>query len=159
MPAPLGNSNAKDNDGGRPTKYKSEYTSFAQKCCELGSTDVDLADALNVGVTTINQWKLSHPEFCEALKSGKAVADDRVERALYHKAVGYTFDTVKIFQYEGQPVIVPYREHVPPDTTACIFWLKNRRRDQWRDKQDMEHSGTVTLETLVLGSMKKELET
>ena len=46
---------------------------------------------------------------------------------------------MKIFQYEGSPVVVPYREHVAPDTTACIFWLKNRRRNEWRDVHKHEH--------------------
>jgi hypothetical protein len=50
--------------------------------------------------------------------------------------VGYSYDTEKIFVYEGEPVRVPYVEHVPPDTTACIFWLKNRRKDLWRDRFD-----------------------
>ncbi len=84
-------------------------------------------------------WRFTHADFCRALKDGKAYADDRVERALYQKAVGFEHDTVKIMQYEGNPVIVPYREKVAPDTTACIFWLKNRRRKEWRDKVEVEH--------------------
>lgn len=139
---------------GRPTVYKTDYPEQARKLCELGATDVEMADFFEVDVATFYRWKNIHLEFCEALKLGKAASDDRVERSLYHKATGYTFDAEKIFQYEGAEVRVPYREHVPPDTTACIFWLKNRRRDQWRDKQDVEHSGTVSLEQLVTESMQ-----
>ena len=54
---------------------------------------------------------------------------------------GYTHDAVKIFQHQGEPVRVPYREHVPPDTTAAIFWLKNRRPEEWRDRHNHEISG------------------
>lgn len=62
---------------------------------------------------------------------------------MYHKAVGYSYDTTKIFMPAGakEPVYAPYREHVPPDTTACIFWLKNRRPAQWRDKIQQELAG------------------
>lgn len=94
---------------------------------------------------TIYRWKIEHDEFCQALKGGKAAADERVERSLFAKATGYTFDAVKIFQYEGSPVEVPYREHVPPDTTAAIFWLKNRKPTEWRDKLDLNHSGGLDL--------------
>src|SRR5690606_5859616 len=81
-----------------------------------------------------------HEEFCQALKEAKAEADRRVEASLYHRAVGYSFDAVKIFMPAGAraPVHAPYREHVPPDTTAAIFWLKNRQPEGWRDKREME---------------------
>ena len=115
----------------------------AKKLCNLGATDEQLADFFEVSINTIGNWQRSHPEFLEALKAGKDFADDRVERSLYQKAVGYTFDAVKILQYEGQPVVVPYREHVPPSDTACIFWLKNRRRAEWRDKSDLAVEGEI----------------
>jgi hypothetical protein len=122
---------------GRPSSYKSEYAEQAAKLCLLGATDADLADFFGVSDRTIYRWQIEFPEFCQALKAAKAQADDRVERSLYHRAVGYTFDAVKIFQYEGAPVQVPYREHVPPDTTAMIFWLKNRRCNEWRDRREL----------------------
>lgn len=127
----------------RPKKYKNEFVGVAAKACELGATDADLAEMFDVSIRTINYWKTTEPEFAIALKLGKTAADDRVERSLYHKAVGYTFDAVKIFMPAGRdnPVYAPYKEHIPPDTTAAIFWLKNRRKDDWRDKQEHEHTG------------------
>jgi hypothetical protein len=127
----------------RPTAFKPEYIEQAAKLCKLGATDVDLADFFKVSINTIGNWKASNAGFLGALKGGKNEADDRVERSLYQRALGYTSDAVKIFMPAGakEPVIVPYREHVPPDTTAAIFWLKNRRRDEWRDKLDHEHTG------------------
>jgi hypothetical protein len=83
-----------------------------------------------------------HPAFGEALKLGKKESDERVERSLYQKAIGYSYDAVKIFLPYGSttPIYAPDIEHVPPDTTACIFWLKNRQPDQWRDAWQLEHS-------------------
>lgn len=121
---------------GRPTKYKPEYADQAAKLCKLGATNPDLADFFNVGITTVERWIAAHPEFREALVAGKDEADARVERSLYQKAVGYQFDTVKIFMPAGanEPVYAPYREIIPPSDTACIFWLKNRKPEEWRDK-------------------------
>lgn len=122
---------------GRPTSYKPEFAAQAEKLCRLGATDVEIADFFGVTSRAINLWKERHPEFVQSLKAGKEAADERVERSLYHRAIGYSFDAVKIFQHQGEAVVVPYREHVPPDTTACIFWLKNRRSADWRDKTDV----------------------
>jgi hypothetical protein len=74
--------------------------------------------------------------------SGKAEADSRVERSLYQRAVGYSYDAVKIFMPAGakKPVYAPYREHVPPDVTACIFWLKNRDPAHWREAWQVDHA-------------------
>ena len=132
---------------GRPTAYKPEFAAQAAKLCEMGATDSEIAGFFEVHVATVYRWQAAHPEFCDALKTGKEVANERVERSLYHKAVGYTFESVKIFMPAGheKPVYAPYREHVPPDTTAAIFWLKNRRPDDWRDKQQHEHTGAIAI--------------
>lgn len=122
---------------GRPTDYKPEYVEQARKLCELGATDVELADFFDVSIRTIANWQAAHSEFLQALKAGKDVADNRVERSLYHKAVGYTFESEKIFQFQGEIVRTQTREHVPPSDTAMIFWLKNRRKDDWRDRQEV----------------------
>jgi hypothetical protein len=128
---------------GRPTAYKAEFVGQVAKLCNLGATDEDLADFFNVSIRTIASWKVEHSEFLHALKAGKEAADDRVERSLYARATGYSYDAVKIFMPAGapKPVYAKYREHAPPDATSAIFWLKNRRRDEWRDKLDHEHTG------------------
>ena len=121
---------------GRPTEYKKEYDEQAEKLCKLGAIDVELADFFNVSEQTINTWKKKHPTFLESIKRGKEIADMEVANSLYKKATGYTTDDVKIFQYEGMPVKVPYIKEYQPDTTSIIFWLKNRRPDKWRDKTE-----------------------
>lgn len=132
---------------GRPTKYRPDYAKQAEKLCKLGATDADLADFFEVNTTTIWRWQSAHEEFCNALKAAKAEADERVERSLYQRALGFEMDSVKIFMPSGaeEPVYAPYREKIAPDTTAAIFWLKNRRPDQWRDKREHEHSGDVNV--------------
>lgn len=121
---------------GRPSSFKPEYVDQARKLCKLGATDVELADFFGVSVTTIKNWQSEHDEFLSALKAGKEQADDRVERSLYHRATGYTYDSEKVFQFQGEVIRAPIREHVPPDTTAAIFWLKNRRKAEWRDRTE-----------------------
>lgn len=128
---------------GRPTEYREAYAEGARKLARLGATDEEVADFFGVNVSTIYRWKNAHQAFCEALKVGKDEADDRVQRALYHKAVGYEQDAVKIFMPAGAeaPVYAPYKERFAPDTTAAIFWLKNRRPNEWRDVNRQELTG------------------
>lgn len=128
---------------GRPSSFKPEFVEQAKKLCALGATDVELADFFKVSINTIGNWKAQHPDFLGALKLGKEAADERVSTSLYQRAMGYTHEAVKIFMPAGakKPVLVPYREHVPPDTTAMIFWLKNRRPAEWRERSHVEHTG------------------
>ena len=131
---------------GRPTKYKKEYNEQVYKLCLLGATDKQLADFFNVDESTINRWKESEPEFCESLKSGKEEADATIAQSLYNRAKGYVAPDIITATFNGQITdIQKVEKHYPPDTTAAIFWLKNRQPRQWRDKQDIEHSGEVKM--------------
>lgn len=127
---------------GRPTKYKEEYNELAYKFCLLGATDERLAEFFNVDVSTINNWKIDFPDFFESIKKGKEVADAQVAQSLFKKATGYEHDAVKIFNDQGSPMIVDYVEKFAPDTTAAIFWLKNRQPALWRDKQEVDLSSS-----------------
>lgn len=100
----------------RPEKWKDEYLTITQHACKLGATDKDLSEMLNISLRTIYNWRSSKPDFAEALQVAKDHADNRVERALYQLAI------------EG-------------NVTAQIFWLKNRRRVDWRDKHEIEQTG------------------
>lgn len=128
---------------GQPTAYRSEYAQQAYKLCLLGATDKDLASFFSVSEATINNWKQAHHDFLESLKGGKEQADANVAKSLYRRALGYSHDAVKILAVAngnnmGSSVEqVPYIERYPPDTTAAIFWLKNRRPDVWRDKHEV----------------------
>jgi hypothetical protein len=122
---------AKEN--GRPTKYKKEYNEQAAKLCKLGATDVQLADFFNVTEKTLNNWKSEHPSFLQSLKKGKVFSDDKVEMALYDRAIGYHYDEIKEEQSEDGMKRTVTTKRIQ-DNTAAIFWLKNRRPEQWREK-------------------------
>jgi hypothetical protein len=127
---------------GRPTKYKKEYDEQAYKLCLLGCTDAELSDFFEIDEATINRWKKSHPTFCESIKRGKKIADAEVGERLYQRAMGYDDpDAVYFSNFQGKVTETPYTKHYPPDPTSMIFWLKNRQRGKWRDKQSHEHSG------------------
>ncbi len=131
---------------GRPSDYRPEFVAQAEKLCRLGATDIELADFFNVDVRSIYRWAQAHDAFCQALKAGKDACDDRVERSLYNRAIGYTHEAVKIFMpaNAAAPVYAPYREHVPPDVGAASLWLRNRRAEAWKDKREVAHSGRIS---------------
>lgn len=125
----------------RPSKFKPEFIAQAEKLCRLGATDIEVADFFEVDVRTLYRWKGENEEFCQALKAGKDVSDERVERSLFSRATGYEHDEVDIKVIGGAVVQTPIRKFYPPDTTAAIFWLKNRRPAEWRDKVEQELTG------------------
>ena len=131
---------------GRPSLYKTEYAQQAEKLCALGATERELADFFGISMAGFTKWKTLHPDLVASLKIGRTSSDERVERRLYNRAVGYTYDDEKIFCFQGQIIKEPIKVHVAPDTTAQIFWLKNRRPDAWRDvhKHEVGRAGEFT---------------
>ena len=103
---------------------------------------IDEQIAYNIGITreTLSQWKNKYSDISDALKKGKEVVDRQVENALLKRALGYEYDEITT-EYGKETKRVT--KQVVPDTTAQIFWLKNRKPDQWRDKRDIEHSGEI----------------
>lgn len=145
---------------GRPSSYREEFAEQAYKLCLLGATDKEMADFFQVSEQTLNAWKGERPEFIESITRGKVYADANVAERMYQRAMGYSHEAVKIFMPAGatQPVYAPYTEHYPPDTPAASLWLRNRQSARWRDKQEHEHSGTLTLEQMVVQSMAPKAE-
>lgn len=125
----------------RPTKFKQEFIAQAEKLCKLGATDMELADFFEVDVRTLQRWKAESEEFCHSIKVAKEVADDRVERSLFARANGYEHDEVDIRVVGGAIVKTPVRKYYAPDTTAAIFWLKNRKPKEWRETKAVELTG------------------
>lgn len=126
---------------GRPSKYKPEYVEQAAKLCELGATDAQLADVFDVSVSTVSLWKVQHAEFSDALRVAKDKADQLVEQSLFRRATGYECDEVDIRVVGGEVIQTQIRKLYPPDTTAAIFWLKNRKPEQWRETKAVELTG------------------
>ena len=149
--------------GGRPSKYNKDFhPKLARLLAEKGLTDKQMAEELGIVESTFHKWKKDYIEFSESLKSAKEEPDQKVERSLFERATGYVNkNAVKIFMPANaeEPVYAPYEEHVAPDVTACIFWLKNRRPDRWRDKQELGLSGELTVKKHDLSKLTdKELE-
>lgn len=108
-----------------------------------GLIDEQIAENAGITPSTLYEWKKKYPDISEAIKKGKEVVDIQVENALLKRALGYSHKETKTEETaDGDKVTVTVKE-VVPDTTAQIFWLKNRRPDKWRDKQDIEHSGQI----------------
>ncbi|QZY56698.1 DNA-packaging protein [Crassaminicella profunda] len=115
-----------------------------------GLTDEQIAHNLGIAVSTFYEYKKKHSEFSEALKKGKTVVDIEVENALLKRALGYKYNEVtqelKINSKTGEAELVVTKvitKEVQPDTTAEIFWLKNRKPAVWRDKVVQELEGEV----------------
>lgn len=124
----------------RPTDYRQEYAEQAHKLCLLGFTDKQLAVFFDVNESTINRWKQKYPEFCKSIKSGKVVADAQVTESLFNRATGIEVTEVEVRDDGKKKVKRVTKRPIPPDTTAQIFWLKNRQPELWRDKPTVENS-------------------
>jgi hypothetical protein len=117
---------------GRPSPYKPDFARIAERLCRNGATDIEVADILGISVRTFYRWCLLHDEFTAAVRTGKDAADDRVERALYQRAVGYDYTAEKIVTPKGGgPVVMFYTMHVPADVRAAMHWLAIRRPTPW----------------------------
>lgn len=136
--------------GGRPSKY---HTHVEPKLLQVaawardGLTDADMCKNLDIGKDAFIDYKKQYPELTDALKRNKEVADIIIENELYEKAKGkvMVLNKVKVL---NDGTLIDYQEEtfIPGDTTAQIFWLKNRKPKEWRDKQEIEHSGSLDVD-------------
>lgn len=120
---------------GRPSVYDPEYhPHHAFKFCLLGCTDEELARSFDISESTVALWKNEHEAFMNSIIAGRDQADANVAYSLYHRATGYSHTAEKVqWTKDGEELRADYVERFPPDTASAIFWLKNRRRLQWRD--------------------------
>lgn len=133
-----------------------------------GTIDEDIARKLGVAYSTFREYVKKYPALAAALKRGKEVADIEVENALFKRAIGYAYDEVTreartvLDEETGKPKVIMVEtkrvtKEVQPDVTAQIFWLKNRRPDKWRDRQDINHSGNMEINNPLQGLTTDEL--
>jgi len=138
-----------------------------------GLTLEQIAHNCGCSLTTIKDWRNKYPAISAALKKGRDVADIEVENALHRKALGYTVEVRKTFKVkrveynentgkrisEVEELMTALDEvHIPADTTAQIFWLKNRRPEQWRDKQpENDREGANEVRVSFGGGAEEEL--
>ena len=99
-----------------------------------GLTDEQIAKNIGINRTTLYDWKKKETNIADALKKGKEVIDFEVENALLKRALGYEYEEET---YENGILTKKVKKQVAPDTTAQIFWLKNRKKEQWREKVEV----------------------
>ena len=125
-----------------------------------GLTDEQIAKNIGIATSTFYEWKKKEIEFSEALKKGKEIVDFEVENALLKKALGYTI-TIKEEKLDKDGCVHTLEKdvHIPPDTTAQIFWLKNRKPDKWRDKViDTENEKEIANASDILIKIRKTVD-
>ena len=144
----------KKHPGGRPrVPYdKKLHPIVAMLHFAGGGTVQALVELLGVSKDTLYRWKRDHKEFCESWARGVSDPTAKVMGALYKRAIGYEEDAVKIMQYEGAPVIVPYTKKYPPDVTAALRWLYNHDPEHWKEKQEVH----VTTDNIDIGLPPEE---
>nr|DAR56490.1 MAG TPA: terminase small subunit [Caudoviricetes sp.] len=124
-----------------------------------GLTDEQIAKNLGIGIRTFYEYKEKYPQFSQSLKRGKEVVDTEVENALLKRALGYTYDEETYEELsDGTSKSKTVTKHIPGDTTAQIFWLKNRKPGVWRDKTAVEHSGEIKGNNPFAGLSTEELK-
>ena len=124
-----------------------------------GLTDEQIAKNLGIGIRTFYEYKEKYPQFSQSLKRGKEVVDTEVENALLKRALGYTYDEETYEELsDGTSKSKVVTKHIPGDTTAQIFWLKNRKPGVWRDKTAVEHSGEIKGNNPFTGLSTEELK-
>jgi hypothetical protein len=145
----------------RPTNFSEALQKTIMQLAEDGFTDVQIATRIGVCEKTFYIWKNKYPELRTSLGEAKDIPDDLVEATLFQKAIGYKHEAVKIFfdPKSMQTVEHKYIEHYPPDTTAAIFWLKNRRPESWRDKIELKHEDVASMTDDELVDIIREVAT
>ncbi|MEB7723398.1 transposase [Mammaliicoccus fleurettii] len=155
----------------RRTKYDTHVQPRLEEIeawCRDGLIDEDISKLLGVAYSTFKEYKKNKPALLDALKRNKAIADIRVEESLYNKATSKTIKKMvpiklkRTYVEDGYVLAEEYiemvevEEEIPPDTTAMIFWLKNRKPTEWRDKRDVEHSGEMTTNVNNMNNLSEE---
>lgn len=150
----------------RPSGYDPAVTPLLAKYWTRDGLTIDqIAERLGVNSRTFSRWRVQYPELCQSLKESRQQADGKVEDSLFKRACGYD---VEVEEVDGTVVdgkLVRGRKHkstkhVPPDPTSCIFWLKNRRPDKWRDVTRQENTGPdgKPMQVTLIDTIRHELK-
>jgi len=119
---------------GRLTDYTNKMDKIAYSFASMHLTDREIAEKMGISESTLNLWKKKHPTFSESIQTGKEACNDAVEKSLYNLAIGYDKEVERLDK-NGEVVIV--KEYYPPQTRACEFYLMNRRRKEWTNRQEI----------------------
>jgi hypothetical protein len=123
---------------GRPSDYDPKiHPQIVAKLAAEGKIVAEMSEIIGIDDATFYRWQNAYPEFCEAVKAGKAQPDDEIEEALYRRAKGFT--------YKEKSPLGTHEKVALPDTKAITFWLKNRRPEKWRDREEIALTGPVEI--------------
>jgi hypothetical protein len=123
-----------------------------------GLTDEQIAHNMGISVATLYRWKDKHSEICDALKKGKEVVDIEVENALFKRATGFEYTETRIEESGKEKKVITMKKYMPPETAAAFIWLKNRKPQQWRDKQPENQNVVDTEDDPITASLKEHLK-
>lgn len=126
---------------GRPGAWRDDFVRMGYKLALLGCTDKEMADIMGISERTFYELKAKYPQFTQALNEGKELADAEVASRLFDRACGVKIRKTDIKCYMGTIIKTPLVEEYPPDTSAAIFWLTNRRNAKWRRNGDVGDDG------------------
>lgn len=123
-----------------------------------GLTDEQIAQNIGISRSTLNEWKKRFPDIKDTIKRGKEVVDRQVENALFKSAIGYEYTEItKELTDSGMKVTKRVTKQVAPNPTSAIFWLKNRKPDEWRDRKETQISGEMSVSNPFTNLSEEEL--
>jgi hypothetical protein len=131
---------------GRPSKFEKINQKRFKMLALSGWDDKQISAFFDINIATLHRWKLRNQKFCDTLKDWKKEADIKVEKSLYQRALGYDYEetTIEYIKIGEQQLPAEktktVKKQMAPDVTACIFWLKNRQPQDWRDKTEIDHT-------------------
>jgi hypothetical protein len=137
---------------GRPSLYNKKLGKMVFMLSLAGCTDQQMSDALDVALSTFNNWKNEHPEFLAQIRKGKEQANAKVAKAMYKRANGIRYEEVthetdivtdtdedgNKTQREVPKSVKRVTKFIPPDVSAGKFWLVNKQPEVWRDKTEVD---------------------
>lgn len=157
------------NNGKYKKWLKDENLAKVTKWAKEGLFDCQIADKMEINKSTFYEWIKTYPEFSNAIKKGKEIADKEIVNALYKRALGYSYKEIKeeyiaddngvIKDKDGKSkkeITVTYKSE-PPNTAALIYWLNNRRPDEWSNKSKLDVNGNINIADM-LAKARKRLE-
>lgn len=138
---------------GPKSKFNEKLGEVFVRKTQEGKTLEEIAEIVGVSKRTLSNWMGQSTDLLHAVKEARQVADELVEAALFSRATGYSHPETKVGFSDGCPVTEEVTKHYPPDTTAIMFWLRNRNPKKWREKTE----GDVNVNNnLSLGSLSDE---
>jgi len=128
-----------------------------------GLTDEQIAHNIGINRSTLYTWKKKYPQIKFAIDDGKKPVDFEVENSLLKSALGFNYEETKVYQYKKDDGSVENRvekttKYQPPNVTAQIFWLKNRKPEQWSDRKDVHHAGEISVLEDILNQFEDDLD-